>query len=151
MQYLSLFFIFIYSSFGADHPELKAYPEASKGMQRFVIVLPEKENEESFKVEILPGKQALIDSVNKTRVAYSIKSEVLKGWGYSVYKITGKGLVMSTLMAPRPGSKKVSKFVAGQGQLVRYNSKLPIVVYGPEGSDIRYRVWSATEFKEVEK
>ena len=29
------------------------------------------------------------------------------------------------------------------GMLIRYNSRLPIVVYAPEGVEIRYRVWKA--------
>ena len=36
--------------------------------------------------------------------------------------------------------------------LIRYNSRLPIVVYAPEGVEIRYRIWSAgPETKAVEK
>ena len=27
--------------------------------------------------------------------------------------------------------------------LLRYNSRLPIVVYVPEGVEVRYRLWSA--------
>ncbi|MCM8529746.1 MAG: ecotin family protein [Lentisphaeraceae bacterium] len=151
MKYFTLFLLMIVSCVAAEHPELKAYPKAEKGFERFVIVLPKMADEMNYKVEIVPGRKALVDTVNKARVGYSIKSEVVKGWGYTKYKVQGKGMIMSTLMAPLPGSKKVEKFVSGQGQLVRYNSKLPIVVYGPIGSEIRYRIWSASGFKEVEK
>ena len=34
------------SAFGAEHPELKAFPAAKEGLERFVIVLPEKERGE---------------------------------------------------------------------------------------------------------
>ncbi|MCM8538602.1 MAG: ecotin [Lentisphaeraceae bacterium] len=151
MKYLVLFVLMMVSCVAAEHPELKAYPEAEKGFERFVIVLPKLTDEMNYKVEIVPGRKALVDTVNNARVGYSIKSEVVKGWGYTKYKILGKGLLMSTLMAPPQGSKKIEKFVLGQGQLVRYNSKLPIVVYGPVGSEVRYRVWSASKFKEVKK
>jgi ecotin len=33
--------------------------------------------------------------------------------------------------------------VRGDGFLQRYNSKLPVVVYVPEGFQVRYRVWEA--------
>jgi ecotin len=33
----------------------------------------------------------------------------------------------------------------GDNSLLRYNSKLPIVVYTPENVDVKYRVWKADE------
>ena len=36
------------------------------------------------------------------------------------------------------------KFVQGPSQLIRYNSRIPIVVYVPKGAEVRYRIWSAT-------
>jgi len=35
---------------GAVHPELKAFPPASEGMERFVIVLPHKERGEEIDI-----------------------------------------------------------------------------------------------------
>ena len=44
-----------------------------------------------------------------------------------------------------PEEEKRSAFVAVNldDPFVSYNSKLPIVVYVPEGFVVRYRVWSA--------
>ena len=55
---------------GAEHPELKAFPEAKEGMERFVIVLPHKERgeEDAFKVELIPGKTMPTDGVNLMRL-----------------------------------------------------------------------------------
>ncbi len=39
--------------------------------------------------------------------------------------------------------------MVGEGFLLRYNSKLPIVVYAPKDVEVRYRIWSASE--KVEK
>ena len=33
--------------------------------------------------------------------------------------------------------------VQGDGFLLRYNSRLPVVVYVPQGFDVRYRIWTA--------
>ena len=46
-----------------------------------------------------------------------------------------------------PGQKKEQRFipVVGEGFLLRYNSKLPIVVYAPKDVEVRYRIWSASE------
>ena len=55
------------STVGAVHPELKAFPEAKSGMERFVISLPHKERAEEaeFKVELIPGKTMTTDGVNR--------------------------------------------------------------------------------------
>ncbi|MOA43304.1 Ecotin precursor [compost metagenome] len=47
-----------------------------------------------------------------------------------------------------PEKTKTQKFVTaylGDNSLLRYNSKLPIVVYTPENIDVKYRVWKAEE------
>ena len=47
-----------------------------------------------------------------------------------------------------PDGKKTKKFVTaglGDDAMLRYNSKLPIVVYTPENVDVKYRVWEAQE------
>jgi len=133
------------SGLGAEHPELKAFPAAKEGMERFVIVLPHKERgeEDAFKVEIFPGKTMLTDGVNLVRLAATIEAQPLKGWGYTYYEVTGRDLTASTLIAVPPGTPQVKKFVSGTPLLIRYNSRLPIVVYAPKGYEIRYRIWQA--------
>jgi ecotin len=44
-----------------------------------------------------------------------------------------------------PNAQKVNRFVTlgGEPYLIRYYSRLPIVVYAPEGVEERYLVWSA--------
>jgi len=130
---------------GAEHPELKAFPAAKEGVERFVIVLPHKERgeENAFKVELIPGKTMLTDGVNLMRLGTTIEARPLKGWGYTYYEVTGRDLAMSTLMAPPPGTPQVKKFVSGKPLLIRYNSRLPVVVYAPKGYEIRYRIWKA--------
>ncbi|MCG6974782.1 MAG: ecotin [Acidiferrobacterales bacterium] len=140
---------------GAKHNPLDAFPEAKEGMRRFVISLPGKQGseEESLKVELIVGKEMLTDGVNRVRLANTIEAHTLKGWGYSYYEVTGSSEVMSTLMAPPEGAPKVQQFVAGAPVLVRYNSRLPIVVYVPAGLELRYRIWRAADTfnKAVEK
>ena len=57
------------------------------------------------------------------------------------------GPLASTMMAC-PDGKKEKKFVTaylGDAGMLRYNSKLPIVVYTPDNVDVKYRVWKAEE------
>ncbi|HJR32889.1 MAG TPA: ecotin family protein, partial [Pseudomonas sp.] len=52
---------------------------------------------------------------------------------------------MSTLMACPDGKRKQDFVpVVGDGFRLRYNSKLPIVLYVPNDVEVRYRIWSAS-------
>jgi ecotin len=58
-----------------------------------------------------------------------------------------------TRMAIDPNEPKVNRFIAlgGEPYLIRYNSRLPVVVYVPEGVEVRYRIWTGgTEVKAME-
>jgi ecotin len=48
-------------------------------------------------------------------------------------------------MAVDPNAPKVDRFITfgGEPYFIRYNSRLPIVVYVPEGAEVRYRIWEA--------
>lgn len=135
------------SAFGAEHPELKAFPAPKEGMERFAIVLPHKERgeEDSFRVEIIVGKAMLTDGVNLVRLGNTIEPRPLTGWGYTYYEVTGSSETLSTKMAPPEGAPMVKKFVTASPLHVPYNSRLPIVVYVPKGYDVRYRIWKASE------
>lgn len=135
---------------GADHPALRAFPSARDGMERFVIVLPHKDrgDEEAFRVEIIVGKTMLTDGVNVVRLGHAIEPRTLTGWGYTYDEATGPSETVSTRMAPPPGAPMVQSFVAASPLHVRYNSRLPIVVYVPEGYEVRYRIWQASDTTE---
>ena len=126
---------------------LDAFPAPADGMVRHVIALADKARgeEDRFKVELIAGKTILTDGVNSYRLAYSIEPRNLEGWGYTYYEVTGSGETMSTLMAPPEGTPQVERFVTCTPLLVRYNSRLPIVVYAPNGVQVRYRIWQADE------
>ena len=54
---------------------------------------------------------------------------------------------VSTMMAC-PDGKKVEKFVTaglGDAGMLRYNSRLPVVVYTPDNVQVKYRIWRADE------
>lgn len=135
------------AAIGADHPQLKAFPPAREGIERFVIVLPHKERgeEDAFKIEIIAGKTMLTDGVNQIRLGTAISPRPLKGWGYTYYEVTGPDVAMSTMMAAPEGAPKVEKFVQGSSLQIHYNSRLPVVVYAPDGYEVRYRIWKASE------
>jgi len=138
---------------GTGSPAIEAFPQAKDGEVRHVIYLNDKERgeEENFKVELIPGKQAKTDGVNAARVGLFLEPVNLKGWGYTYYQVQGKDLVLTTMMAVPAGTEPVERFVAGKSLMVRYNSRLPIVIYSPQGVDVRYRLWTGGELLEVTK
>jgi len=135
------------SAFGDEHPELQAFPPAQEGMERFVIVLPHKERgeEDDFSVELIVGKEMLTDGVNLVRLGDAIEPRTLEGWGYTYYEVSGSSATISTLMAPPEGAPKVKTFVKAAPLQIRYNSRLPIVIYTPRGYEVRYRIWNASQ------
>jgi ecotin len=124
----------------------KAYPKAKEGQSRHVLHLPKEANEDLMKVELIVGKVMETDGVNHVSLGGTIKEQDVPGWGFPQYIVTiAEGGAISTLIGVPPGKPKVKKFVTlgGGPQLFRYNSKLPVVVYAPEGYDVRYRFWKA--------
>ncbi len=127
-----------------DPKYLDAFPKAEAGMKRFVIQLPHKERgeEDDFRVEIIVGKEVETDGVNQQNLGGNIEDKPLTGWGFTYYQVSKFGPTASTLMAVPPGTKPVRKFLSFS-RMIRYNSRIPVVVYVPEDGQVRYRVWAA--------
>ncbi len=130
-----------------EHKYLKAFPQAEDGMERFVIELPHKERgeEDAFRVEIVVGREMMTDGVNRLMLGGSIKPVPLKGWGFTYYTATVSDRAASTLIGVPPGTPKVEKFVPAATTMIRYNSRIPVVVYAPKDAEVRYRIWKAPE------
>jgi len=128
-----------------EQSPLHAFPDATTGMQRVVIMLDEKtaEQAQGFMVQLLAGKEMLTDGVNKIRLGSKITPQPLKGWGYTYYEVDNASATLNTMMAVPEGSTKVSRFVTTAPLNIRYNSRLPIVIYAPLDYQIRYRIWEA--------
>jgi ecotin len=139
------------TSYAADN--MKAFPPAEKGQVRYVLNLPAQEDEFAYKVEIIVGKTVRTDGVNRYFFGGKIDAVNIEGWGFTRYVVKTLGPMGGTLMAPDPNAPQVDRFVTigGEPYLVRYNSRLPIVIYVPEGVEVKYRIWSAGETKAMEK
>jgi ecotin len=123
---------------------MKAFPPAEEKMTRFVLQLPAQEDESLFKVELIVGKTVRIDKENRYFFGGRIEPQTIVGWGYTRYMVKDLGPMGGTLMAVDPGAPQVDRFVTlgGEPYLIRYNSRLPVVVYVPDGAEVRYRIWS---------
>ena len=68
-----------------------------------------------------------------------------EGWGYDYYVLPSLGNAVSTLMGCPPGSERQAFVTTQEQPLIRYNSRLPLVVYAPSDVEVRYRLWRAAE------
>lgn len=128
----------------ASLKDVAPYPEAEKGFTRQVIHLPPHADESALKLEVLAGKTLQVDC-NQQRLGGNLEEKTLEGWGYNYYRLDKVMGPASTLMGC-PDNKKSEAFVpvVGDGFLLRYNSKLPVVIYAPKDVEVRYRIWSAS-------
>jgi ecotin len=147
-----LFLFAVPASRAAD--AMTAFPQAAAGMVRYVLQLPQQADESGFKVELIVGKTVETDGANRYFFGGTIEEETIKGWGYTRYVVGKLGPMVGTLMAVDPNAPKVARFVTlgGAPHIIRYNSRLPVVVYVPEGVEVRYRIWTAgAEVKAIGK
>lgn len=127
---------------GAD--DLRAFPAATDGQTRHVIRLPAQSDEDALKVEVILGKTQTVDC-NRRFFGGQLETRTAEGWGYDYFVLPALGAGASTLMGCAPGSEHEA-FVTTQPQpLIRYNSRLPLVVYAPSDVEVRYRLWRAGE------
>lgn len=124
---------------------MKAFPPAEKGMVRHVLHLQPHIDESALKVELIAGKTVEVDASNNFFFGGKIETHTIEGWGFPRYDVSALGPMAGTLMAIDPNAVKVERFITlgKEPYLIRYNSRLPIVLYAPEGVEIQYRIWSA--------
>ncbi len=112
------------------------YPLPKEGQERIIIELPKKKKEQNLKVEILIGKMAETNACNSYFLMGELKEQDVMGWGYTYYEFLSEGYVGSTLMLC-PEDETTLEFVSAEGVLIDYHSKLPTVVYIPEGVEVK--------------
>jgi ecotin len=147
-----LFLFAVPAGLAADN--MKAFPPAAEGMVRHVLQLPQQADESGFKLELIVGKTVETDAGNRYFFGGRIEEETIKGWGFPRYTLAKLGPLAGTLMAVDPNAPKVARFITlgGAPYIIRYNSRLPVVVYVPAGVEVRYRIWTAgAEVKAIEK
>jgi ecotin len=124
---------------------LHPFPKADEGFKRTVIRLPKLNHEDKCKVEIMIGKTMKVDC-NHTWFGGSLEAKDVQGWGYTYWVLPKASGPASTLMGcPDNSSHDQFVCVQGDGYLLRYNSRLPMVIYVPKDFEVRYRLWQAQE------
>ena len=127
----------------AQSKSIDMFPAEMKGYTRHVIRLPKLEDE--ARLELLPGMVVRGDTCNRRVASVDVKKENIQGWGYSYYKISDFNAGPSTLMACPSGEQDV-KVVASNDQLqnLRYNDRMPLVVFVEDSMTLDYKIWRVT-------
>ena len=143
---LSVTFLSSTVALAQETPLLEAFPAAPDGYSRHVIHLPIGNYENNLKIELLPGKVQEVDC-NTSHFTGVFEEKILEGWGYNYYELSELDGPVQTRMAC-PDDKKALQFIPvhSNGSLLQYNSSLPVVVYLPEGLELRWRTWVATPY-----
>lgn len=148
IQQIIAFFIIVGSTTLYANPVKKdnihMFPQAKEGYERYVIEVPKLDNDNDHKVELFIGKMMSVDC-NHHMLMGKLEKKSLKGWGYSYLEATNiNSMTASTMMAcQKPNTDKFVSLAPSVESLRRYNSRSPIVIYLPEGYEVRYRIWSA--------
>jgi ecotin len=133
--------------------DLKPYPPASVGQQRWVFQLnpllpPSPDpalstNPADWRVQLLVGRELEVDC-NLHQFAGQLRQETVPGWGYPVVRLDRAGPMLATRRAcPAQAPQRRFVSLAGEPYLLPYNVSLPVVVYVPEGFEVRWRLWKA--------
>lgn len=124
-----------------DTKTFKPFPAPQAAQTRWVIQLPPQANEADWRVELIPGKHMSIDC-NHHRLTGKLHTHTVQGWGYDYYTFVTDGNMTSTLIGCPPGSQRHA-FVQGESLMLRYNSRLPLVIYTGKAYQLQYRIWQA--------
>lgn len=129
--------------------DLKPFPEAGTGYRRVVIRLPVVDAPDDRRVELIFGKMMEVDC-NRHFLSGRLARKVAQGWGYGYLVLDKVSGPASTMMACPPDEPKRTDLVRvnpGRDDRLnswqRYNSNLPVVIYVPDGIEVRYRIWTA--------
>lgn len=130
--------------FSQKEIDFKHFPKPLKGLKQFIIELNSKNNEQNYLVEFYIGKEVFVDMCNAYGMNGKLEKKTVSGYNFPYYELTSDGKIFSTLKSCGT-DEVIEKFITVAVEVIHYNSKLPIVIYAPEGFEIRYRIFKSTE------
>ncbi|ERJ58375.1 hypothetical protein M472_06300 [Sphingobacterium paucimobilis HER1398] len=120
------------------------FPVPEKGYKKMIIEVPHSKNDDNKKIEFNVGKWMEVDGCNHFSLQGTLEKKDLQGWGYDYYVFKTNGNVVSTQMGC-PDAPNRHLFVSAQPEMVRYNGRLPIVIYVPDEYEVQFKIYKAEE------
>lgn len=122
------------------------YPEAEADQQRFVINLPSERSrleQNNLQVQVIVGRHVEGDDGHRYVYSGDIQEREIQGWGYNYWVASLEDPIATR---SNPSAKPKDGFIPlHDSPVIRYNSKLPIVVYAPHDAEVRYKIWADEE------
>lgn len=122
---------------------LKDFPEI-EGFKPQLLSLKSTSESELLKVELIAGKTMEVDDCNTYGLQGEFEQKQVDATGASYYVFNSTGEVIQTLMAC-PDNKMHTEFVSGQSVMADYDSAQPLVVYVPDGIELKHHIWKMSE------
>ncbi|MGR5062066.1 ecotin family protein [Photobacterium sp. DNB22_13_2] len=123
--------------FASENAEM--FPEMP-GFTKHVIQLDAVEDEnQTRRVQIIANSVMNVDC-NIKALPMDIERRSLEGWGYSYYVLEKQTNYASTMMACEKEASDTN--LQFHSDLLRYNSKLPLVIYAQDDVKVDYSVWA---------
>ena len=129
-------------TFAQNSEDITMFPKPETNKVQKVIQLNPLENEDDLMVEVMIGKKTMTDGCNNYFLLGQLEEKNLEGWGYNYYDFVSDGNIASTLMGCL-NARGEEKVVYSESKKLRYNSRLPIVIYTPKDVEVNYRIWKA--------
>lgn len=138
---LSVMFMLSLLSISKTVKKEDIYPKAEQGMVKHIVILDEKADEGSYLIKLKFGREEVIDCNQHFLIDGKIEEKVLEGYGYTYYEFKGSDKMASTLMACGTQAKTKKDVFYNSEEIIRYNSKLPVVIYAPKDVFVNYTVY----------
>ena len=124
------------------YQDISIFPKPEQGMKQWVIQVPHSDEDQNKRIELYVGINKEVDGCNRHFLMGNLEQKDLQGWGYNYYIFQTNGNIAGTQMAC-PNADKKNTFITAQPQLLNYNGRLPIIVYVPEGYEVKYKIYKA--------
>lgn len=140
----TLFSLFLTVGVVAQEKDKKVlFPSPQDGWERVEVDLPAiKKGMGEYRVEFTAGFEMETDMCNPYSLIGEWVENVVKNTDLVYYIASTKGQVVKA-MNECPSEKMKSQFVGLKSNSMLHNGGQSLVVYIPEGYQLRYRLWSA--------
>lgn len=133
----------------APAPVSDGLPAPRAGLNRHVLNLPPRTDVGGRQIELVAGRTITVDcNRHGMQGRFEAQPWPERGADANFWVLQGSGQIISTRMGCPPGTER-SAFVGTQPLFVPYRSEPPLVLFVPQGQQVRYRLDPASPWVDV--